>query len=207
MTGPVGASGLSVSAMTSVTAAKSKGGRDAARTRESILKAAQILFARKGYTTVGVREVAAEAGVNATLIRRYFGSKEGLFRAAVEDFLQVDPFIDGPRNEFGERAVALLKYGEEIPSALAMMMHATADPEARALCSALMHARIDRPLADWLGGDNALARAANINILWIGYMAARQVLPLPALTGDVVDETRRWLAIAIQALVDADKLK
>jgi hypothetical protein len=38
-------------------------------------------------------------------------------------------------------------------------------------------------------------------------MAARQVLPLPALTGDVVDETRRWLAIAIQALVDADKLK
>jgi AcrR family transcriptional regulator len=184
--------------------AKSIGPRDAARTRENILRAAQILFARKGYTTVGVREVAAEAGVNSTLIRRYFGSKEGLFRAAVEDFLQADPFIDGPRQEFGARAVALLKYGEEIPSALAMMMHATADSEARALCSELMHARIDLPLAQWLGGHNALARAAQINILWIGYMAARQVLPLPALTGDVVDETRRWLATAIQALVDGD---
>ena len=186
---------------------KNTGQRDAARTRENILKAAQILFARKGYTTVGVREVAAEAGVNATLIRRYFGSKEGLFRSAVEDFLQVEPFTDGPRAEFGERAVALLKYGEEIPSALAMMMHATADPEARALCSALMHSHIDQPLADWLGGDNAVARATQINLLWIGYMAARQVLPLPALTGAVVDDTRRWLAVTIQALVDGDGLK
>ena len=181
--------------------------RDAVRTRENILGAAQQLFARKGYTTVGVREVAAEAGVNSTLIRRYFGSKEGLFRAAVEDFLQVEPFTDGPRAEFGERAVALLKYGEEIPSALAMMMHATADPEARALCSALMHARIDQPLADWLGGENAMARATQINLLWIGYMAARQVLPLPALSGEVVDETRVWLAATIQALVDGDDLK
>ena len=181
--------------------------RDAVRTRENILGAAQQLFARKGYTTVGVREVAAEAGVNSTLIRRYFGSKEGLFRAAVEDFLQVEPFTDGPRAEFGERAVALLKYGEEIPSALAMMMHATADPEARALCSALMHARIDQPLADWLGGENAMARATQINLLWIGYMAARQVLPLPALSGEVVDETRVWLAVTIRALVDGDDLK
>ncbi len=186
---------------------KSSRQRDAARTRENILRAAQSLFARKGYTTVGVREVASEAGVNSTLIRRYFGSKEGLFRAAVEEFLQVEPFTDGPRAEFGERAVALLKYGEEIPSALAMMMHATADPEARALCSALMHSYIDQPLAEWLGGDNAMARAAQINLLWIGYMAARQVLPLPALTGDVVDDTRRWLAVTIQALVDGDGLK
>ena len=42
--------------------------RDAARTRRRILDAAQVLFARQGYTTTGVREVAALAGVNATLI-------------------------------------------------------------------------------------------------------------------------------------------
>jgi len=35
--------------------------RDAARTRGKILRAAQILFAREGYTTVGAREVSAEA--------------------------------------------------------------------------------------------------------------------------------------------------
>lgn len=176
--------------------------RDAGRTREAILRAAQKLFAKKGYTTVGVREVAAEAGINSTLIRRYFGSKEGLFRAAVEDFLVVGPFITGSRETFGQRCVELLVYGEELPSALAIMILATADPDARSLCSELMDQHIDRPLAEWLGGPDALARAAQINILWIGYMTVRQVLPLPVLNGPIVGMTREWLAGAIQALVD-----
>ena len=176
--------------------------RDAARTRENILKAAQKLYAGKGYTTTGVREVAAEAGVNFTLIRRYFGSKEGLFRAAVEEFLQIEPFTTGPRSDFGKRSVEILIVGETIPSALAMMMLATADPATRSLCSDLMHERIDLPLAAWLGGRNALARAAQINILWIGYMAARQVLPLPVLTGDDLGYARQWLAQVLQQIVD-----
>ncbi len=178
--------------------------RDAARTRENILKAAQKLYARKGYTTTGVREVAAEAGVNFTLIRRYFGSKEGLFRAAVEEFLQIKPFIAGDRSSFGKRSVEILVVGETVPSALAMMMLATADSAARALCSDLMHEHIDQPLAQWLGGRNALARAAQINILWIGYMAARQVLPLPALAAADLDHSRQWLAQVIQQIVDHD---
>lgn len=176
--------------------------RDAERTRERILRSAQILFARTGFTTVGVRQIAADAGVDATLIRRYFGSKEGLFRAAVEDFLQVRPFLEGPRESFGERCVALLVMGEEVPSALAMMMLATADPQARALCSRMMHERINLPMAEWLGGADALARAVQINLLWIGYMAARQVLPLPALDGPTVEATRRWLERAIQEIAD-----
>lgn len=176
--------------------------RNATRTRDNILRAAQTLFAEKGYTTTGVREVAAKAGVNATLIRRYFKSKEGLFRAAVEDFLQVEPFISGDREDFGERAVAVLVKGEEIPSALAMMMLATADAEARSLCSDLMHEKITRPLADWLGGENAMARAAQMHILWIGYLAARQVLPLRALDDHAVTATRQWMADTMQAIVD-----
>ncbi len=176
--------------------------RDAARTREAILRAAQLLFAQQGYTTTGVREVASEAGVNSTLIRRYFKSKEGLFRAAVEDTLILEPFITGDRATFGERAVAVLKAGEDKPSALAMMMLATANAEARTLCSALMHQHITAPLADWIGGKNAMARASQINMLWIGYMSAREVLPLTGLAGHAMTETHTWLAATIQAIVD-----
>ncbi len=176
--------------------------RDAARTREAILRAAQLLFAQQGYTTTGVREVAAEAGVNSTLIRRYFTSKEGLFRAAVEDTLILEPFITGSRDAFGERAVAVLRAGENKPSALAMMMLATADADARALCSDLMHQYITVPLADWIGGENAMARASQINLLWIGYMSAREVLPLTGLAGKAMTETHIWLAATIQAIVD-----
>lgn len=179
--------------------------RDSARTRERILRAAQMLFARQGYTTTGVRQVAAEAGVNSTLIRRYFASKEGLFRAAVEDMLQVEPFIAGSREDFGRRSVDVLAMGEDLPSALAMMILATADTEVRGLCSELLHRLIILPLAEWLGGKDAPARAARIDILWIGYMAARQVLPLTALETVPISETRDWLARTIQAIVDENE--
>lgn len=189
--------------MTAKKAVSGGGVRDSKRTREAILRAAQLLYARKGYTTVGVREVAAEAGIDSTLIRRYFVSKEGLLRAAVEEMLQLAPFIEGDRAQFGERAIAVLRMGETMPSALAMMILATADEDARAMCSDLMHEHITTPLAEWLGGRDAQARAAQINLLWIGFMAAREVLPLPSLAGRDVETTRTWLAATLQAIVDA----
>ena len=176
--------------------------RDAARTTEAILRAAQRLFATRGYTTTGVREVAAEAGVNSALVRRYFGSKEGLLRAAVEDVLIVDPFIDGDPAELGMRVVTLLQYGETLNNPLAMMVLATADPAARTLCETMMHERIIVPLADWLGGKDALGRSARLNALWMGYMTARQILPLQPLFGESETATLRWLADTTQAIVD-----
>lgn len=174
--------------------------RDAARTRQAILLAAQQLFGQKGYSTTGVREIAASAGVDATLVRRYFRSKEGLLRAAVEDMLRIDPFVDGPRDEFGARAVVTLLHGEMQPNALAMMILATADPAARDLCRDLMHERIVVPLAEWLGGSDAIGRAARLNLLWMGFMTARQILPLQPLHEEGEAETLKWLAAIFQRL-------
>lgn len=51
--------------------------------REKLILAGMKLFAEHGFTGVGVREIGAEAGVSFGLIRKHFGSKEGL-REAVE---------------------------------------------------------------------------------------------------------------------------
>ena len=59
-------------------------GRNADQTRQRILLAARSLFAKGHYESVGTREIAARAGVNVTLINRYFGSKKKLFAAVVE---------------------------------------------------------------------------------------------------------------------------
>ena len=59
-------------------------GRNADQTRQRILLAARSLFAKGHYESVGTREIAAKAGVNVTLINRYFGSKKKLFAAVVE---------------------------------------------------------------------------------------------------------------------------
>ena len=178
--------------------------RDAVRTSQSILRAAQELFAAKGYTTTGVREVAALAGVNSALVRRYFGSKEGLLRAAVEEFLIIDVFFEGDRVDFGARSVRLMLNAETLPNPVAMMILATADPAARALCADLLHDKIIKPLAEWLGGPDALARAGQLNLLWVGYMVARQILPTRPVH-DFEDATLRWLAETTQKIADGTK--
>ena len=64
--------------------AQPKRKRDAAATREAILEAATRRFATQGYERAGAREIAADAGVTAALVNRYFGSKEGLFAEVIK---------------------------------------------------------------------------------------------------------------------------
>lgn len=52
--------------------------------RESILEAAEELFAENGFDATSVRELASKAGVNLAMINYYFGSKEKLLEGLVE---------------------------------------------------------------------------------------------------------------------------
>src|SRR5687767_1541779 len=78
-------------------------------TRTAILSAARQEFSCRGFEAATLRAIASTAGVDPALILHYFGSKRGLFVAAVE--LPVDPaafghVLDGPTEELGERLVA-----------------------------------------------------------------------------------------------------
>jgi TetR/AcrR family transcriptional regulator len=53
--------------------------------RAKILAAAEALFAEHGFAGVGVRQIAAAAGVNGAMIHYYFGNKESLYRAIIEN--------------------------------------------------------------------------------------------------------------------------
>lgn len=57
-------------------------------TRGRILEAALELFAASGFEGASTRTIAERAGVNLPAIQYYFGSKEGLYRAVVEQFNQ-----------------------------------------------------------------------------------------------------------------------
>jgi TetR/AcrR family transcriptional regulator len=63
---------------------RDKNRRDPDRTREAILRAAQDEFAAKGLFGGRVNMIAREAGANKRMIYHYFGSKEGLYLAALE---------------------------------------------------------------------------------------------------------------------------
>ena len=53
--------------------------RDAARSREAILQAAEGLFAERGFGGTSLHEVAARAGLARATPSYFFGSKEGLY--------------------------------------------------------------------------------------------------------------------------------
>ena len=52
--------------------------------RARIFHVAQNAFGERDYGSVSVREIAAAAGVTVPMIYYYYGSKEGLFRALIE---------------------------------------------------------------------------------------------------------------------------
>lgn len=56
--------------------------RDAERSKEQILQAAEALFAREGFRA-GVDRIAAKSRLNKRMIYHYFGNKAGLWRAVL----------------------------------------------------------------------------------------------------------------------------
>ena len=59
------------------------GGRRGEQTREAILTAAEIVFAKHGFDGARIDTIAEVSGYNKTLIFRYFGDKLGLYAAVL----------------------------------------------------------------------------------------------------------------------------
>ncbi len=51
-----------------------------------IIQAAAFFFSRKGFSGVGVREIAAKAKVNISMVSYYYGGKSGLLKAIVTEY-------------------------------------------------------------------------------------------------------------------------
>ncbi|NKY89145.1 TetR/AcrR family transcriptional regulator [Nocardia veterana] len=53
-------------------------------TRAAILEAARRHFAREGFAKATIRAIAADAGIDPSMVMRYYGNKDGLFDAALD---------------------------------------------------------------------------------------------------------------------------
>jgi len=63
-------------------------GRVEVSPRERILQNGAELFAQKGFSAVGVREVTDKAGVNVSMTSYYYGGKSGLLKAILTNFFK-----------------------------------------------------------------------------------------------------------------------
>jgi AcrR family transcriptional regulator len=75
--------------------------RDAAASRERLLTAASELFDDRGFDQTTVRDIGERAGVDPTMIARYFGGKAQLFIAVLrtEDPTEQPDLLDPDRLE------------------------------------------------------------------------------------------------------------
>lgn len=176
--------------------------RDAAATRARILEAAQRAFSETGYSHTGIREIAGMAGTSSTLLLRYFGSKAGLFEAALIAAMPIDTVFALPRETIGRSlAEALLDPANAVRPPL-MIALAAGDPEAAAIAARVFESQTIGPVAAWLGGPDARARALEMAMLATGLVSYLRQLPLRPPSAAERDHIVAWFAGAIQAIID-----
>ena len=153
--------------------------RDAEATRAAILEAAKAQFARLGYDRAALREIAAEAGADVALIKRYFGGKEALFTEALKASLNADRLRGWNRATFA-REMALMMAGgahanEARAQAFQFLLRAATSPATAPLLNLAVQERFLKPIREWLGGEDAQARARVLAAAFIGCLVERLI--------------------------------
>jgi AcrR family transcriptional regulator len=159
--------------------------RNAMATREAILQSALTAFANQGYDGVGVREIAQTAGVTAVLVNRYFGSKEGLFAAAVEAMFGDSSLFGGDAAALAQRLAALVVTKSDQdghPSApLLLLLRSAPNPRAAKILRDCIARHCERPLKSLMRGPKKGERAAIILALIVGLQLFHKVIGNQAL--------------------------
>ncbi len=152
--------------------------RDAEATRAAILEAAKGQFARLGYDRAGLRDIAAEAGADVALIKRYFGGKEGLFTEALRASIRPDLLKAWDRATFA-REIAAMMAGAPADEARAhsfqFLLRAATSPTTAPLLNVAVQERFLEPIRDWLGGEDAAPRARVLAAAFIGFLVERLI--------------------------------
>lgn len=172
--------------------------RGRSTTREDILAVAGRRFLAEGYAAVSMRSVAAEAGVDPALISYHFGSKRGLFGAALEltinPTLVVAAAVDAPDEVLPERLLRSLLAVWDEPERSAplrrLFERVAVEPDAARMLREVVEREILGQFAERLGGHDR--RAAAVTVQLAGLIFLRYLLrvePLASMSADEVVAT------------------
>ena len=177
------------------------------KTRDAILAAARERFSEQGYDRVRMRDVAAEAGVDVALVNYHFGSKDGLFAAALEmptpmAALMADVLEQGEIDDFAERFLRRVLEVWDDPQTggalVALVRSAMSHPPAAEQLRAFVQAELLARVAGRLQGPDANARAALFGSQLIGLLLYRHVLHVEPVASMARGELVRRAAPALQ---------
>ena len=178
-----------------------KGPRDAGQTRADILAAARRRFATEGFERTTLRAIAADVGVDAALVIRYFGSKQDLFATATEFVIELPDLTGAAPDHIAD--MLLPRYfavWEDDHSFLALLRAAMTSQIAADTLNETLATNVAPTLAA-ATPDNDQQRIAVTAAFVIGLAATRSVLgnlPVSALSRE---ELSRWAAPVFRQLL------
>lgn len=183
------------------------GPRRSDATRAAILESARERFAADGYERATIRAIARDAGIDPSMVMRYYGNKERLFAAASEIDLRLPPVGALPARHVGAVLVGhFLDRWESDDVLNAVLRGGVTHPAGAERIHAIFKEQIG-PLIAGLCPDPAEAptRAALVASQILGMALARYVLKLPPAVDLDREEVIAWLAPTIQRYLTAEK--
>ncbi|UVO11206.1 TetR family transcriptional regulator [Mycobacterium sp. SVM_VP21] len=181
-------------------------------TRQAILDAARSRFAGDGFAATTIRRIAADAGVDASLVMQFFGSKNELFGAVMsispQALARLSTAFDGPDEGLGERVVrAHLGVwegaAEDSEPLMAMLRGAIVNDQAGAQLREFIQARILEGISSRPGNNDAAAdlRVALAAAMLVGIVVGRRIVGVPVLADADVETLVALVAPAIQSVL------
>jgi AcrR family transcriptional regulator len=177
--------------------------------RQAILDAARTRFARDGYAGATIRKIAADSGVDASLVMQFFGSKEQLFREVMtftpSALSRISEAFDGPEETLGERVTrAFLEVwdgpGQESEPFVAVLRAAISNEQASTQLRELIQARVTHDLGP--RDPELTVRLEIVSSMLIGVIVGRRIVHVDALVEQDRESLVRLLAPAVQAVLN-----
>ncbi|MFI7190074.1 TetR family transcriptional regulator [Nocardia nova] len=168
------------------------------------MDAARRKLAQVGYDRATIRAIATEAGVDKSSVIQYFGTKQQLFREAVDWGPDVPSLAAAtPRATAENYLRAMLgEWAADPDSAMVALVRTamTSDEAAELLRQKITTAAID-PAVATIGGPQARLRVTMVGALMFGIAAQRYLLKLPDLATAELDDIVRLAAPLVEQLL------
>lgn len=183
-------------------------------TRASILAAAAECFTAYGFDATSMRHVAAAAGVDPALARRFFGSKEQLFSEVAAALIVPEQALaavtGGAPEAAGERLVryflSLLGDVSQPGPFFGLIRSAVTSEHAAGLLRHLLAEQVLDELAASFRSETAELGAALAASQLVGLAVARYAVRLDALAAAGTDDLVRWVAPVIQSYLTGSRI-
>jgi AcrR family transcriptional regulator len=173
-------------------------------TRDRILNAAVERFTRTSYEQTGLRDIAADVGIDVAYVHRCFGSKKRLFTEAVRAAMQptAADLLAGPAGDLaGKLANHLLSKRVRRRPGLDILIRSLSSPEASPVVRQFLQSDWISPLAEKLD-EGPTGRIALIAAFLAGVAIFRNVLRIAPLLEAEGGELESLIANTIGSLSD-----